>query len=154
MRIRNQTWIETDTHLVLTLHQPFWSAWKKYGWETQQEGLGVSREAVKKALELGKKLRINVLKYGSYEISPKKALRIASSFTFKPRDGKTLLIIPRLECERINVSAKIKKEEKREEVRASKNREVENKDIYVQSSLLAPPETLLFFDGSKIIINK
>lgn len=103
MKIRNQSWMVTDTHLVLTLYQPFWSAWKIYGWESRFgfkcEGLGISVEAIHKAMELKKKIRVNVIKYGSYEITPSLAEQWGEPFN--PRDNKPILVIPRIKFDRI-----------------------------------------------------
>jgi len=103
MKIRNQSWMVTDKHLVITLHQPYWSAYKLYGWESRFgikcEGLGVSVEAVDKAIELKLKIRVNVIKYGSYEITPTEAKRWGEQFL--PRDNKPILVIPRMKFTRI-----------------------------------------------------
>jgi hypothetical protein len=120
MKIRNQVWLESDTHLILTLRSPFWSAWKRYGWEEGVEGFGISLLAIKKAEQLNKKIRINVIKYGSYEITPKKALDFMGNYFF-PRDNKILLVIPRTSFDRIKVDENKKKEyEKKENLRTDK----------------------------------
>lgn len=117
MKIRGQTWLDTDTHLVITLHQPFWSAWKMFGWESRFglkcEGLGISVEAIKKAKELKKKIRVNVLKYGAYEITPTQAEQWGEPFL--PRDKKPILVVPRAKFDRLPSS--VPKMEKQEEVR-------------------------------------
>ena len=93
MKIRNQVWIETDTHLVITLHEPYWSAWSKFGWPEHVEGLGLSVEAIREAYNKGLKIRVNVLKYGSYEINAKKAGDIGCQYTFRSRDKKLIFVI-------------------------------------------------------------
>jgi len=97
MDIRNQKWVETEKHLMLQLHQPFWGAWKKYNWPERIEGIGVSVEAIEKALELKKKILVHIMKYGTYEITPEKALKVASNYKFIARDQKPILVIPRNE---------------------------------------------------------
>jgi len=120
MKIRNQVWLESETHLIVTLREPFWSAYQKYGWEEGIEGLGVSVEAIKKAADLGKKIRVNVVKYGSYEITAKKAMIFMGNFFF-PRDKKALLVIPRTAFDRIPTDENKKKEyEKKEDLRTDK----------------------------------
>jgi hypothetical protein len=93
MKIRGQSWIETGEHLIIMLREPYWGAWKKYGWEKGVEGMGVSIEAVKEAEEKKKKIMVRLLGRGAYEISPKMALKYAGRFV--SRDNKVLLVIPR-----------------------------------------------------------
>lgn len=117
MKIRNQVWIETETHLVILLREPFWSAYKRYGWEYGVEGFGVSKEAIEKAEELGKKIRVNLLKYGSYEITAKRAQKYANN-VFIPRDNKPLIVIPRTEFKKISSEERKKEYEEKEHERA------------------------------------
>ena len=120
MQIRHQPWIEVDKHLVLTLHEPWWGAWQRFGWTKGIEGIGVSREAIQIAKTLGKKIRVNIIKYGSYEITPTKAERYSSNI-FYPRDRKALYVIPRDAFDRIPTDQKVKAFEKKEEERAIAN---------------------------------
>ena len=94
MRIRGQRWKENKKHIVITLHQPYWGAWKKYGWDYGVEGMGIAPEAIEKAREMGKKLKVNVTKYGSYEITPLRCEPFMK-YIFIARDFKKLIVIPR-----------------------------------------------------------
>lgn len=129
MRIRNQIWIDTQTHLVLALHEPYWSGWKKYGWEKGVPGLGISVEAIEKAQELGKKIRVNVLKYGSYEITPTKAQQYNTN-KFVPRDMRPILVIPRTAFDSIPVEKTVKEMEKKDEVRSQTIAKAEQKKLF------------------------
>lgn len=118
MRIRNQIWIENDTQLVLTLYEPYWSAWQRYGWPRGVEGFGVSVEAIKKAKELKKHIRINTIKYGSYEATTDQLDKYSAN-VFVPRDGKAIIVAPRIAFKKIQKSPAQKIEaEKKEEKRA------------------------------------
>ena len=126
MIIRKQTWIEQDNYIQIVLKEPYWDAGNRYGWEG--EGLGVSMEAIRYAFKMDKKLRIRVLKYGLWEISPHMALRRAKEHDsiYIARDGKKLVIIPRIACKKIEKSTIQKKmEQKQEEKRdISKNQQL------------------------------
>lgn len=100
MNILGQDWIETETHLVIELREPYWSAWKTYNWEKGVEGIGVSIGALAKAESLNKKIQVNVKKYGSYEISPSKCIEYKNN-VFKARDNTVLIEIPRTAFEKL-----------------------------------------------------
>jgi len=108
-KIRKQTWLEKDDYIQIVLHQPWWNAGRQFGWEG--EGLGISQEAIRYAFKFKKKIRIRVLKYGLWEISPHMALRRAKEYGshYTARDGKKLVIVPRIACHKIEKS-KIQKE--------------------------------------------
>ena len=115
-KIRKQTWIETESFIQITLHQPYWSAYLKFNWlDTygQVEGLGISEEAVRYGFKVNKKIRVVVLRYGKYEISPHMAMRRAKELNsrFTARDGKVLLVIPRTAFEKIEPKVKDEKKE-------------------------------------------
>ena len=102
MRINNQPIIETDTHLLIRLHEPFWGAWQKYSWEKGIEGFGLSLALIKRAKTLKKKLMVS-FPYGRYEITPRKACNQVKKYNsrFIAKDGTELYVIPRNACERI-----------------------------------------------------
>jgi hypothetical protein len=116
------------------LREPFWSAYKKYKWESGIEGFGVSLEAIRMAEALKKKIRVNVVKYGSYEINPSKALLFGDN-RFYSRDKKVLLVIPRTAFDRIPVDeAKKKAYEEKENLRTDKIMESNRLDNIIKSS--------------------
>lgn len=95
MKISGQNIIVTSTHFIVELHEPFWSAYQKYGWEDRVEGFGISKELVDKAEKENKKI---IVRYkGDYEISPKKARKTVNLYhsVFIARNNKLLGIIPR-----------------------------------------------------------
>jgi hypothetical protein len=126
MKIRNQTWLDTQTHLVTTLYEPYWSAWKRYGWTKGVEGFGIAIEALEKTEELGLKIKVHVVKYGSYEISTKKARKWMHT-KFLPRDHKPIIVIPRTEFDKINTEKMKRDLEKKEHERAVKNAEIKQR---------------------------
>ena len=95
MYIQHQNWKETQTHISLKLDQTYWGAWKKFGWQIGMEGLSISLKAIEYAKEKGKKLQVIVKdnKYGTYEITPDKALENGQEF--KTSTKVTLICIPR-----------------------------------------------------------
>ena len=88
--------------ITITLRQPFWGAYAKYGWESRVEGFGIAEEKVNQALDQDKRLVVS-FKYGKYSISPKKAVETAEKYQsyFFARDNTKLLIIPRTAFRRI-----------------------------------------------------
>ena len=89
-------------YITINLQQPFWSAYQKYNWYEGVEGFGINERLVEKAFYENKKLRV-VYKDASYEITPKKAKRIANFYQsiFIARDGTKLLVIPRNKLKRL-----------------------------------------------------
>lgn len=91
-----------DTHIKIELRQPFWGAYKEYGWEKDVEGFGIKASLVKTALLAQKKLMI-VFKYGKYEIAPNKVFDIVREYKseFTARNGTLLYVVPRTLCKKI-----------------------------------------------------
>jgi len=87
--------IETK-HLVISLREPFWGAYQKYGWTDKVEGFGLSSDLINKAIKLKKKIKVKY-KYGEYEITPEKAISLKDKYTsiFLARNGTILYVIPR-----------------------------------------------------------
>lgn len=102
MKIGNQEIRVTERYLQVFLHQPFWGAWKQYGWTEGIEGLGVNILIVSLALTEKKKIRIK-FPYGTYEISPKRAITLCDQYKsyFEARNGTILIVIPRDKCLKI-----------------------------------------------------
>lgn len=118
MRIRNQVWIEHDKYLLITLHEPYWSAWQRYNWERGIEGFGISLEAISTATTKKKHIRVRVLNYGTYEITPTKALSVAGEYQYIARDKKSLVVIPRSAFEKVGFAKERKEFEEKEHKRA------------------------------------
>lgn len=92
MRIAGQRFEVTDRYLILRLNDPYWSAWQRFGWPQDTEGYSVNEEAIKKAMELKKKILVKN-KYGDYEITPTKALKHGRGLTAS--NGTPLICIPK-----------------------------------------------------------
>lgn len=93
MRIKGENWIISKKYLTLHLIEPYWSAWKQFGWTEGVEGYSISEVALNKAVEFNKKILVKN-KYGDYEISNKKAQEFRH-FQFMGRDGTILICIPK-----------------------------------------------------------
>lgn len=116
--IRNQKWIETNEYIEITLNEPYWSAWKKYGWTQGVEGFGISGESIDYAITFHKHLRVRVMKYNTYDINPTKLAKEATSNRmYVPRDKKPIYVLPRTAFDRVlaQVQAPIPVEEKPKE---------------------------------------
>ncbi len=99
--IRNQHWTENEQALTITLHQPFWSAWQRYGWEEPVEGFGIALEAVERAEKEKKKIRVLMIHYGMYEVSTKTIRKYENNLFTGTRDKKPLIVIPRTACKKV-----------------------------------------------------
>jgi len=97
MKIDGQGVVETDTHLVFGLRDPFFSAYKKYRWTAKEEGIGISRELIRVAYRKGKKI-IAVYNSIRFEIAPIKIAEYYKNATIKPlhkaHAGVLLVVIP------------------------------------------------------------
>jgi hypothetical protein len=101
MKIRGQK-IRTDkTSVCLTLHLPYWSAWKKYGWKESIWGIGVAIEIIVMAVNRKKKINVDCGKYGVYEIGYGKALKWIKKTPFIAKDKKIIVVIPYTEFKHI-----------------------------------------------------
>lgn len=85
--------------MLITLREPFWSAWKRYGWEYGVEGYGVDREIIRESIRSNETLHIKY-RESLYSIKPQKILKFYAESELKPifrttRGHKVLLIIPR-----------------------------------------------------------
>lgn len=81
------------------LRQPYWGAWKKYGWDHGVEGYGVDIEKIREADRNGEKIEI-LYQGNTYTVSTKKINEFYKSSAIKPvfktnRGGVTLIEIPR-----------------------------------------------------------
>jgi hypothetical protein len=123
MKIRNQSWIETDEFIAITLLEPYWSAWKKYGWLEGVEGFGISKEAINYAVENKKRIRVHINKYGTYEVGYLKAKKEATSDRlFFSRDKGAIYVLPRFAFDSVTTFDK-DAYDKKEHERAIKNSE-------------------------------
>jgi hypothetical protein len=59
--------------LAIVIEAPFWGAWKQYGWDNKQAGIGLNEEVIKTAESWKKSILVQVKRYGTYTISAKKA---------------------------------------------------------------------------------
>lgn len=83
--------------IEIKLREPYWGAWKKYGWEQGVEGFGVDGGKIIQAAEQNKMIRVVTEKYGTYEISPEDATNAVKKYNsvYKARRNKKIGVIPR-----------------------------------------------------------
>ena len=87
---------ETPDRMIIHLRQPFWGAWKTYGWEKGIEGFGISAFVLNKAKNFDKIIQVKY-KYGNYEIAWTKCYDFIrkQNCQFTAREGTILYIFPR-----------------------------------------------------------
>ncbi len=129
MKIRNQVWIKKDDNYYLTrLHEPYWSAYQRYGWENGIAGIGVSSEMVNKAIKDNCGIVVNVTKYGVYIINPIILEKYHNqNYLYQASDKKYLYEYPLNELELIIKSEEEKRQEEIKEVK---------RDISIQQALI------------------
>lgn len=82
---------------ILTIEEPYWSAWQKYGWENKVPGIGISNVVVGQALHEGCFVYLYVSKDPVlYMIDPKKVMALANQYqSIKTvRAGIRVAVIP------------------------------------------------------------
>ena len=129
MKIRNQVWIKKDDNYYLTrLHEPYWSAYQRYGWENGIAGIGNSSEMVNKAIKDNCGIVVNVTKYGVYIINPIILEKYHNqNYLYQASDKKYLYEYPLNELELIIKSEEEKRQEEIKEVK---------RDISIQQALI------------------
>lgn len=129
MKIRNQVWIKKDDNYYLTrLHEPYWSAYQRYGWENGIAGIGISSEMVNKAIKNNCGIVVNVTKYGVYRINPIILEKYHNqNYLYQASDKKYLYEYPLNELELIIKSEEEKRQEEIKEVK---------RDISIQQALI------------------
>ncbi len=129
MKIRNQVWIKKgDNYFLTRLHEPYWSAYQRYGWETGVSGIGISSEMVNKAIRDNCGIVINVTKYGVYRINPIILEKYHNqNYLYQASDKKYLYEYPLNELELI---IKSKEEKIQEEIKEEK------RNISIQQALV------------------
>jgi len=129
MKIRNQVWIKKDDNYYLTrLHEPYWSAYQRYGWEYGIAGIGISSEMVNKAIKDNCGIVVNVTKYGVYRINPIILEKYHNqNYLYQASDKKYLYEYPLNELELIIKSEEEKRQEEIKEVK---------RDISIQQALI------------------
>jgi hypothetical protein len=118
MRIANQPIVETEDYIQIRIHDPYWSAWKRFGWAKNVEGFGLSNKLIKYAFKKNKHIRVSN-KYGKYEIPPVRACREAKKHDsrYEARNGTELLVVPRTAFKRIPKKEDTAKDKKKEQTR-------------------------------------
>lgn len=118
MKIGNEQITDDGSHLVVRLREPFWSAWKKYGWTEGIEGFGINVKVIDKAVSMKRKLKVSY-KYGIYTISTEKAQNLHKKYgsSFKTR-SVTLAVLPRSEFDRVPTEKIEEEYQKKEIIRA------------------------------------
>lgn len=84
--------------IKVILKEPYWGAWKRYGWEKGVEGYGVDIDIVREAIKNLDKIEIRYDEI-AYQVSGKKIKKFYVEATIKPiftaRAGVKLIVIPR-----------------------------------------------------------
>lgn len=108
LKIGGQTIEDTGTHYAFTLREPYWGAFKAYGWINHEPGFGVNKTLIRSAYFQGRKIKLKY-KDCEYEISPITINNFYKASTKKPihysRGRVQLIVIPQSKW------TKIKKED-------------------------------------------
>ena len=86
--------------MKIDIRQPFFGAWKKYGWPKGTWGIGIKRKKITDAGLKGEKITITLRgKPTEYQITPKKALIHGKLFMAK--FNTKLLVIPLFQFDKV-----------------------------------------------------
>ena len=76
------------------IKEPFWSAWKFYGWEKPTPGIGINEQIVDLAVRQMEDIHITINKDPKkYTISPKMILEIATKYNSRKPVGVNTIVI-------------------------------------------------------------
>jgi hypothetical protein len=92
---------------ILNIKEPYWSAWKAYGWEKGVAGIGISNEVIGEALKNKSDIYIYIGKDTTlYQIDPYKVLELSMKYHSKKTvgHGVSVKVIPINELEEIILS--------------------------------------------------
>ena len=90
--------------MKIKIKEPYWGAWKKYGWAKKTWGVGFSVAKVNKAIKLGEKIEVNIWKFKTnYIVDPKKIKDFATSTDtiFEARQKTKLYVVPYMLLEEV-----------------------------------------------------
>lgn len=87
-----------ENAVTIKLHEPWWGAWKKYGWERGTPGFGVREGIVREALAEGKKILIST-KGISYIVEAQKVTDFLNEQEqlpkYKTAKGTSIIVLPK-----------------------------------------------------------
>lgn len=82
--------------MLIKIKEPWWGAWKQFGWEKGTWGVGLKKLAVEQALKAGEVIDINVWKFKTtYHVQPQAVIDYANQHkTGHLAKGTLLLVVP------------------------------------------------------------
>ncbi len=98
-RIGGQLVKETKTHVWVSLNQPYWGAWKIYGWDKGTEGYGINDNILDYVVFHQKKLGIKC-RGQKFEIGYRKLKKYIGLHVFKVKD-RYLSELPRTVLDKV-----------------------------------------------------
>lgn len=57
--------------MIIRIREPWWGAWKQFGWPKSTWGVGIDSKKIDRAIELNQKLTISIGKLGIFYGDPK-----------------------------------------------------------------------------------
>lgn len=96
MKIAGQHIEITDDYLQITVREPYWGAYKQFGWPKGEWGISLSVDLIKKAKLHNRKIRVK-LEDQTYETTPKKIYNFYEKADKKPnikRKNTSLVCLP------------------------------------------------------------
>lgn len=106
-KVKGQNVLEDDLYLYIKLDQPWWGAWKQFGWEENVPGVGASRFTVELAEKLGKKIKVTYYRDRSikYVMTPSKWQKLKEKYNsvFYGRSNVEIWVVPVNRMDRMQV---------------------------------------------------
>lgn len=94
--------------MKIHINEPWWGAYKKFGWGDKIPGIGFSQRDILRCIEAGEKVVVSIGndKETLYEISPVTVQNLSKKYnsTYKARLGVVLLVVPQNELKKIQLT--------------------------------------------------
>lgn len=97
--------MKDNNYILDKLHEPYWGAYQRYGWEQGVFGIGIACEVVNKAMDNRYGVVVEIEKYGTYRINPNKLEKYHNQkYIYVANDKKFLYVYPKTEFEKYEIT--------------------------------------------------
>jgi hypothetical protein len=110
IKIKGQYINVTKTHYEITIRDPYWGAWKAFGWPKGEWGMSLSVTLIKRARDRKKKIRVKY-KERIYETTPRRIINFMKRSPIRPvlnRESVQLVVVPQSVYTEVGLYSKTK----------------------------------------------
>lgn len=90
--------------MFVRIQEPYWGAWKKFGWAKGIWGVGFKAKDIDKAIKSKEQLEVTIYKFkDTYKISPVTVRNFAekNNCTYTARHGTKLYVVPNTKLKKV-----------------------------------------------------